>query len=113
MVDSSKLCLNCSKRPAIQQPIVGYTYCQVCLDKQRKLPSLGETIELTTEPIREDRKKYSSDIVQPFRGGQLSREYAKKYPQQVKKMIKEGNTTVAEVKNSKNVWGENQYYKED
>lgn len=95
------------------QPIVGYTYCKVCIDKQRKLPKLGETIELTTDEIREDRKIYSSDILQSRRGGQLSKEFVKQYPDKVNAMIKEGTATREEVKNAQNVWIENDYYKRD
>lgn len=104
-------CLNCQKRKAEFQPIVGYTYCKVCLNRQRKLPKLDETIELAPESMKEDRKKYQAEIVQPFRSGQLSKEYVKQNPGSIKKMIAEGNTTREEVKNAKNIWDHN-YYKE-
>ena len=112
-MDSTPKCLNCNKNKAQQVQIVGWTYCKSCIKKQRALPKLGETIELTTSEMKEERKVYQQEILQPFRAGQLSREYAKQNPESIKKMIREGNTTVAEVKNSKNVWTENDYYARD
>jgi len=48
---------------------------------------------------KEDRKKYFKTLLQPFRGGELSREFAEAYPKEVKQMASE-----QEIKNSKYVW---------
>lgn len=106
-------CLNCGKNEAQAQPLVGYTYCQECLDKHRALPKLGEAIELTTSEIKEERKQYKEDILQSRRSGQLSKEFVTKYPQKAQEMVKEGTATREEIKNAKNVWTENDYYKRD
>lgn len=100
------ICLNCNKRKAIKQNIVGYTYCKVCINKQRQYGSLGETIEMTTPEIKEERKQYQSEILQPFRSGQVSKEYIKAYG------AKGIEATPQEIKNAKNVWNHG-YYKEE
>jgi len=49
--------------------------------------------------IREDREKHAIDIIQPWRGGQASKEFIKAYPHEAKKMF-----TEKERKAAKNVW---------
>jgi hypothetical protein len=56
------------------------------------------------ERIRDDAKKYAKDIIQPFREGNLSREFVDNYPDQVKGMVKEGSITQKEVEKAKEVW---------
>ena len=70
------------------------------------------TGEVTTEQIREDRKIFKKDLYQPFRGGELSKEYVKAHPDSVKQMVAEGNVTKEEVKGAKRVWGLDYYKKE-
>lgn len=113
MKTSMKRCLNCNLRPAQKSVTLGWIYCKACIKKHQQINKLNETIELTTDEIKTSRKEYKKDILQPFRSGQLSREYAKAYPQKVKEMIKEGSVTVDEVRKSKNTWLETSYYKED
>ncbi len=67
---------------------------------------------MTSGEIKESRKIFKKDIVQPFRDKQLSKEYVKAYPEKVKQMIKEGNITEEEVKKAKPVW-DLDYYKEE
>ena len=95
------ICLNCQKNKSIKHPVLGWLPCRKCTEKQRSA-QIKETIELTTEGIKQDRKKYHDDIIQPYRGGTVSKEYIKKYGD--KRFTKE------EIKGAKNVWQENTYY---
>lgn len=98
------LCLNCGKRKARKDPAYGWLPCLKCTKEQRKV-SIRETIELTTNEIKEERERYHDDILQRYRGSTPSLEYIKKYG--------EKGFTKEEVKSAKNVWNENRYYKPD
>lgn len=78
----------------------------------QRITKPNQTIEITTDLIKEHRKIYENDILQPFRDGEISKEYIKKYPETVKTMLKEGHITQQEVKKAKNVW-DLHYYKEE
>lgn len=65
--------------------------------------------EFTTDSIREQRKKYSKDLLQPFRSGEVSKEYLDAYPEAKSGMIKEGIITETQAKKAKNVWGKDIY----
>lgn len=56
--------------------------------------------EFTTAEIKEDRKKYFKDIIQPYRGNELSREFVDAYPKQAQKMIKDPER----LKKARDVW---------
>jgi len=60
--------------------------------------------EFVPGSVKEDRKKYSADMVQSHRGGELSREFVELYPNRIEGMIKEGHITPQQVRESKNVW---------
>lgn len=104
-------CLLCGKRKAVKASIVGWMPCRVCQKRQREILKPKPAIEVTTDQIKEDRKIFQEDILQPFRDGQLSKEYVDTRPERVKEMIKEGHITEQEVKEAKDVWIENDYYK--
>jgi hypothetical protein len=106
----TKKCLICLKRPAVKVEPYGYLPCLVC---QKQKIKKATNIEVTTEEIREGRRVFKKDITQPYRDGQLSKEYVEEYPNRIKEMIKEGNITQEEVKNAKPVWGETEYYKHE
>lgn len=101
-------CLRCNKNRALLQPVVGFVYCKKCIEEQRALPSLGETIELTTPEIKEDRKKYESEILQPYRSGQVSKNYIKNYGTDRLDVTPE---EVKEAMNKPDVW-DHGYYKD-
>lgn len=96
------ICANCNKNPAIHHPRFGYLPCSSCQNKTTIKPNQKQ--ELTTDGIKDDRKKFKGDIVQPFRNGQLSKEYVDSVGT---KYIK---VTPEEVKNAKPVW-DLDYYK--
>lgn len=60
--------------------------------------------EFVPQSIRDGRKKYSKELLQPFRQGQVSKEYLDAYPTQREGMIKEGIITEHQANTAKNVW---------
>lgn len=62
--------------------------------------------EWITDQMKKERGIHAKDMVQPFRGGEFSREFAKLYPDQTKKMIDGGSVTKDRVIKSKNVWND-------
>jgi len=63
-----------------------------------------KTYEFVPQRIKDERVKYRKEILQPYRSGELSREFVEAYPSQVKKMIKSGAVTKREVAKSMPVW---------
>jgi len=55
--------------------------------------------EFTTEQIKQDRKKYAKDLLQPWRSGEASKEFIDAYPVQSKKYF-----TSKEIKGARDVW---------
>jgi len=60
--------------------------------------------EWTPKRIKESRKKYAKDIIQPYRGGSLSQEFVEAYPREVAKMVRKGAVSKKEVARARNVW---------
>jgi hypothetical protein len=108
-----KLCLICRKRKAVNIPPFGWLPCEVCRKRQQEITKPKVSAEVTTDQIKEDRKIFKKDITQPFRQGELSKEFVEANPEQVKKMVEEGHVTQEEIKNAKNVWIENEYYRKE
>lgn len=73
-------------------------WCEDCLGYRIKAR------EWTTEAIRQGRKQYRKELLQPFRGGEVSKEYLDAYPHAKKGMIKEGIITKKQARNAKEVW---------
>lgn len=90
--------------PATKSKQYGYIACADCRSKETKITS---THEFTSKSIIEGRRAYKDDIIQPYRAGQLSKEYLNKYGT-------EGlhNVSQEEIKNARPVWGEDSFYKE-
>ena len=105
-------CLVCGKRASIKSPPYGFLPCMVCRRRMQKITKPRTTTEVTTENIKEDRKKFSKDLTQPFRQGQLSKEYIEAHPDSIKEMLKEKHITEDEVKKAKNIWDLDYYKKE-
>lgn len=100
-----QICLSCNKNEAIKHPQLGILPCSECRDRQRKPKQLP--VEFTSDEIKEDRKAHAEDIIQPFRGGELSKEYVDKWGAGSLQVTEE------EVQNAKNVWsGDLTYYKD-
>ena len=64
----------------------------------RKWFKLGPSYEFVPERIKNDRKKYAKDILQPWRQGVLSKEYLDVYGS------KGVGATKEDIKKAKNVW---------
>ena len=83
----------------------GYLDCKDCRLKETKLSE--RTYEFVPEHIKEERKEYKNQTIQPYRNGQVSKEYLDLY----------GSSRIVatddEIKNAKNVWGRDlgEYYK--
>lgn len=101
------ICPVCKKNPAIFDPYWGWLPCLPCRTRQSKYSKPKQTVEITTEEIREARVEHKDEIVQPWRGGVLSKEYLRANGTAGIK------ATPQEIKNAKNVWMENSYYKEN
>lgn len=70
-----------------------------CGDCQRKpIKKLETSIEFTSESIKRQRKDFKQDILQPYRKGELSKEYIEKWG------TKRLKVTADEVKKAKYVW---------
>jgi hypothetical protein len=93
------ICINCKGQAS---RIKGYTengeykeYCNLCSG----LPSTGGYPEFIPERIKQERKKHRKDIVQPFRNGQVSKEFVDSHPETARRMF-----TPEEIKTAKPVW---------
>ena len=73
------LCPNCQSGDAIIHNIYGVTPCSSCQKKQQTQTSPGGFIEFTSEEIKQGRSEYASDILQPYRSGQVSKRYIQRY----------------------------------
>ncbi len=72
------ICFNCGKNNVKSNSIYGMVYCTKCIEKQRKY-AVKEAVEITTDVIKEERKAYSDDILQRYRGDTANKRYIKKY----------------------------------
>lgn len=97
------MCGKCNKHPA-NVSNWGPADCDKCMARGQKFRDDNPQIfhsgyaERVPDRIKEDRKKYFNTMVQPLRGGQLSKEYVDAYPELAKKQYGD------KVKKAKNVW---------
>lgn len=96
-------CPTC-KNEGVIDPQYGLIACLSCREQTTTLSA--RTYEFVPDRIKEQYKSHKDQTIQPFRNGQLSKEYVDLYG------TKYINATEEEVKNAKNVWGELSYYKE-
>ncbi len=88
-------CPSCNERESPIHPQYGVVWCEECKKKYKRI---GKSIEIVDESTKEDRKKYFKSLLQPYRRGQLSREYIEAHG------TKGINPTPEEVRKSKHVW---------
>ena len=93
-------CLVCQKNEAQTHPSLGVLPCVPCQDKDQKIEKPKRGREFTTNAIKESRKEYAKDTVQPFRGGVVSKEYIDLYGSESLGVSKQ------DIKNARNVWGD-------
>lgn len=89
-------CPNNCGNAAIIHPTYGVIPCSSCQTKPHNRPN--NTIEFTSESIKLQRRERKDDIIQPFRKGELSKEYIEKYG------TKRLKVTPEEIRKAKNVW---------
>ena len=103
-------CPNCHNSEGVFNNIYGVLPCPKCQEKLSTLGKPKKQLEYTSESIRQQRKEFGDDIIQPHRKGQLSKEYVKVYgAEAVKKM----GFNDKEIAKAKNVWNDDKYYKEN
>lgn len=73
-----KICTVCKKNESRFDETLGYLPCEECKNRRLGIKT-PESVEFTSEQIKEDRKIYSRDILQPFRDGVVSKEYLETY----------------------------------
>ncbi len=96
------LCLNCHVNPAIIHPRLGVLVCAVC--RQKTTTGLKPQIEITTDAIKGERRAHKPDIIQPYREGQLSKEFIDHHGTGTIK------ATPEEIRNAQPVWNDLDYY---
>jgi len=102
-------CPICRDNDAIEDPYYGFLPCLPCTEKQRKLKRPNRNVELVPDRIKEDRRAYFDDYHPPHRKGQLSKEWVNRWG--ADKAKKRGFSD-KEIKNAKNVWNDDRFYKE-
>lgn len=99
-------CPNCETNDAIMHQFYGPMWCKACVEKYDSSHSaLSRSLE---DPLpydmREQRKQYAKELLQPYRGGEFSQEYRDAYPKQAKEMVKAGVITQEQHDKARPVW---------
>lgn len=91
-------CPVCHKEQALNHPTYGVLPGATCQIRRRKneVPTLP--VEMVGESIKNGRKTHAKSALQPYRSGELSREYIEAYG------TKNIKATAEEVKKAKYVW---------
>jgi hypothetical protein len=104
-------CPNCGQNKPQYDPLLGILPCQKCQGKQINFRRPKSAIEFTTDDIKQQRKEFADDIIQPHRKGRLSKEWLDKYGR--KSALNHGFSE-KEIREARNVWnGDTTYYKEN
>ena len=93
------MCPVCGIYEARKHPLLGMLPCGNCKARRDEFKSPDHPVEFTTSSIKEGRKEYYKDIVQPFRGNEVSKEFIDLYPNKAKTMF-----TEKEIRKAKSVW---------
>ena len=73
------LCPRCNNHDAQIHPQFGVCVCEYCELEESTFDKPSKYPEFTRDSIREGRREYKKDILQPFREGALSKEYLEEY----------------------------------
>lgn len=68
------LCPVCQSQPATKT-VYGISPCNSCQERRNGYTLPGQSPEFTTESIRTGRREYFNSVIQPYRSGELSKEY--------------------------------------
>ena len=71
------ICPRCRKNKAVYNYHYGYLPCNKCLSEESTPPR--RSVEFTTNSIKDSRQEYRRDILQPWDGDTLSKEYLEEY----------------------------------
>lgn len=94
------LCPICRNHESLVHPQYGALPCKHCTARRSTLKSPDKQVEFTSKSIKHQRKEYAKSIIQPYRDGEVSKEYLDAYG---KKNIR---ATEKQIKQSRNVWGD-------
>ena len=81
------LCPSCKTAEARKHPTYGVMPCHPCTARRRGNQLPGSQVEFTSEKVKEQRRAYAKSILQPFREGIPSQEFAESYPDKAAKMF--------------------------
>lgn len=99
--------MNCGTHEAVKHPTYGWLPCDSC---QKKRVEVSESVEFTSESIKEQRKEHRDDILQPHREGRLSKEWLDKYGE---KAAQKRGFSRSEIVHATDVWGDTYYKREN
>lgn len=103
------ICLLCGKNEAIYNEYYGYLPCTDCVSRSAKRDTLvGGALEMVGASILDQRKAHAQDIRPAHRKGSLDLGFVERYGA---KKAKEQGFTDQEIKESKYVWDQDEYYK--
>lgn len=87
--DGKIVCGKCENGEANHTLGIGLTDCDECQEKSnRNWKPIGEAYEFVPDRIKEERAKNFNSIIQPWRDGVPSKEFAEAYPQKAQIMFK-------------------------
>lgn len=91
-------CAVCKTNDAFLDNYYGFLPCESCRENQDKLQKPGKPQEFTTQAIKAQRKEFRRDTIQPYRNGEVSKEYLDQWGS---KGIKASRS---EIQKAKRVW---------
>ena len=100
----SILCPKCNKPTDNFLPIGGINLACDCSKCHQLRKPLGKPFDWSPSHIKEGRKEHKKALLQPYRQGDISKEYLDAYPEQARGMVKEGIITQKQANKAKNVW---------
>lgn len=91
-------CPVCHQHKANHHPLYGILPCNDCKRRRDQQSSPDIPVEMVGEEIKRQRKEFAKSIIQPYRNGELSREYLEAFG------TKNIKPTQKEIKQAKPVW---------
>lgn len=101
-------CLVCGKNGAIVDATFGVLPCFQCQKRQSTLDKPLKQSEFISQELKDQRKAYSDDFHPAHRKGVPSKEFRDRWGA---KAMKRQGFTDKEIKNAKDVWNDDRYYK--
>lgn len=92
------ICPVCLKNDTQKHPVYGVLPCDSCQTKRRSQSRPTKQVEFVGDSIKNGRQEYAKSIIQPYRSGELSREYLELYG------TKNISVSPKQIKQAKYVW---------